>query len=352
MNKNLIIAAAGSSSRFPNMKPKWLLTHPDGNLMFCSAISGLDLSEFTNIYLVTLSTILDGISGSREGIKRNIKDRYNRDIEIIELKEKTKSQSETVYRALKFKNITGSFLIKDSDGYFEASDFNKNSICFSNIEDNKIKNPHNKSYIVFDKHKKLLNIVEKQIISNFFSVGGYFFESAEDFCSAYEKIIDFESVSEVYVSHVINKLLSEEKKFICKEVNLFKDWGTLEDWEDYKKTFKTFFIDIDWVLFYNSSKYFLPSWGETPALENNIKKIKNIISNNNCQVILTTARDESYKKITEEQLLKIGIKYDKIIFGLFHTKRVIINDFSNTNRYPSCEAINILRDNDDLENYF
>ena len=29
----LIIPAAGKSSRYPNMKPKWLLSHPTGKLM-------------------------------------------------------------------------------------------------------------------------------------------------------------------------------------------------------------------------------------------------------------------------------------------------------------------------------
>ena len=31
--KNLIIPVAGQSSRFPNMRPKWLMTMPDGSIM-------------------------------------------------------------------------------------------------------------------------------------------------------------------------------------------------------------------------------------------------------------------------------------------------------------------------------
>ena len=30
---NLILPVAGMSSRFPGVKPKWLLTHPNGNLL-------------------------------------------------------------------------------------------------------------------------------------------------------------------------------------------------------------------------------------------------------------------------------------------------------------------------------
>ena len=31
--KYLIIPAAGQSTRYPNLRPKWLLTMPDGQLM-------------------------------------------------------------------------------------------------------------------------------------------------------------------------------------------------------------------------------------------------------------------------------------------------------------------------------
>ena len=31
--KNLILPVAGQSSRYPNMRPKWLITMPDGKLM-------------------------------------------------------------------------------------------------------------------------------------------------------------------------------------------------------------------------------------------------------------------------------------------------------------------------------
>ena len=48
----LIVPVAGNSSRFPHVKPKWLLTHPNGNLMFHEAISGLDLAEVDEIVVV------------------------------------------------------------------------------------------------------------------------------------------------------------------------------------------------------------------------------------------------------------------------------------------------------------
>jgi hypothetical protein len=349
--KNLIIPAAGLSSRFPNMKPKWLLTHPNGNMMFIQSVSGLNLKEFDNIYLFSLTSTLDKYSKIRDGIKRNFFENFNRNIEIVELDKQTNSQSQTVYEGIKKSKLNGSILIKDSDNYFECSNFEKNSICYSSIEDTNIRNIQNKSYLTFDSQKKLLNIVEKRVIGSHFSVGGYYFSDQNIFLKTYEKIRHLEGMSEVYISNIVNELILNDAEFNCKQVSSYKDWGTLEDWEIYKSNYKTFFIDIDGVLLKNGSDYFDLNWADTPVLEKNVNYINNLNKKYNCQIILTTARKESYREKTIEQLKKINLKFDHIIFNLYHSKRIIINDFSNTNKYPTCEAINLERDKDNLEDY-
>ena len=50
----LILPCAGNSSRYPNMRPKWSLTHPNGRLMITQGISGLDLSNFDSICMGAL----------------------------------------------------------------------------------------------------------------------------------------------------------------------------------------------------------------------------------------------------------------------------------------------------------
>ena len=51
---NLIVPMAGRSSRFPEVRPKWMLTHPNGRFMAIEAISGFDLDVFEKIYFVYL----------------------------------------------------------------------------------------------------------------------------------------------------------------------------------------------------------------------------------------------------------------------------------------------------------
>ena len=55
MTKNLIVPVAGKSSRYPGMRPKWLLTMPDGKLMIEKSLSLLNLKVFSRIIVIVLS---------------------------------------------------------------------------------------------------------------------------------------------------------------------------------------------------------------------------------------------------------------------------------------------------------
>ena len=53
MELNLIIPAGGKSSRYNHGKPKWLRTHPDGDLMIEHAVSALT-SKAKNLISILL----------------------------------------------------------------------------------------------------------------------------------------------------------------------------------------------------------------------------------------------------------------------------------------------------------
>ena len=50
----LIIPVAGSSTRYPGTRPKWLLTMPNGQLMIEKSLSGLDLENIEEIIIIML----------------------------------------------------------------------------------------------------------------------------------------------------------------------------------------------------------------------------------------------------------------------------------------------------------
>jgi|TARA_B100000700_G_scaffold326239_1_gene437188 hydroxymethylpyrimidine pyrophosphatase-like HAD family hydrolase len=48
--------------------------------------------------------------------------------------------------------------------------------------------------------------------------------------------------------------------------------------------------------------------------------------NEGCKIILMTGRRENLRKITEEELTKLGIPFDQLIMGCADSGRVLIND--------------------------
>jgi hypothetical protein len=352
--KNLIIPMGGKSSRFPNMRPKWMLTHPStGNFMCIESIRGINLDFFDNIFFVILESH-DLEYKASSGIKKSLENLSNyseikEKIKIIELEKETKSQSETVYKAILKNKIEGFIYIKDSDGYFNIDlDSSENQITYFDINNLDEINARSKSYIDINSNNIITNIVEKKVISSKFCVGGYGFSSSNEFCKFYEKIENYPG--ECYVSNVILEMILEGNKFSGMECQGYLDWGTLKSWESYKSNFYTLFVDMDGTLFTNTSHLIPPFIGEGIPLIENIKCIKEIKKEGSF-LIITTSRPEKYRKITESELNKYDIPFDLLIMGLPHCQRVLINDFSNTNPYPSCYSVNIPRNSDNLNQY-
>ena len=216
-----------------------------------------------------------------------------------------------------------------------------------NSEDNI--NARNKSYIQLDVNGILTNIVEKNVVSSTFSCGGYGFADAQDFCSSYEKLQGMEG--ECYVSNVIYDMMLSGSKFSGTEVNRYLDWGTLQAWKAYKKDFRTLFLDIDGTIITNSSIQFPPYVGEGKPIESNIKYLQDIYAEGKTYIVLTTSRPDHLRDITLEEMSRHGIPYDQLVMGLPHCKRVVVNDFARSNTFPSCEAINIPRNNENLSEF-
>lgn len=91
---------------------------------------------------------------------------------------------------------------------------------------------------------------------------------------------------------------------------------------------KCFFVDIDGTLleflqdFENVTRY-----RTLPALPGAREKT----SEWHCkgyQIILTTARPESLREITKEQLHNAGVIYDMLLMGIGSGPRILINDIS------------------------
>ena len=342
---NLIIPIAGRSSRFPDMKPKWMLTHPRGNMMVVEAIKGLDLSAVDNLYIVGLAEHekLYGFSRSLATQLETLE--IHPRVEFVLLEEQTRNQPETIARAIEQAGISGPICIKDSDNYFCAPITAGNWVACFDLHDLEHVNARNKSYIETDSHGHLRNIVEKEIVSSTFCVGGYSFASASEFMAVFDRLKEDD---ELYVSHIIYSMILEGVSFSRRYVSDYVDWGTIKEWNDYKRQYSTLFIDLDGTLVLNSGQYSRPGWGETDGIKANIDAVNALYHTAKVEVIITTSRSEAFREQTLAQLERTGIRYHQVIFGLAHGRRIIINDYANTNPFKSCDAINLRRDSEDL----
>ena len=198
---HIIVPAAGRSSRFPNMKPKYLLYDYKHELMLTNAIK-----PYYGKHPITI------------GILREHEEQYNAsdfirhdlgstDINIVILDEPTSGPAETVYEILKRSNIIAdSILIKDCDSFFDHEISYGNYVCVSKICEHEIlKKLAAKSFVLCNDQGIITDIIEKKVVSDTFCVGGYKFESAFTFLAAFESLK--RTTNEIFVSNVIEECL-------------------------------------------------------------------------------------------------------------------------------------------------
>jgi len=351
--KNLIVTAAGLSTRFEGLKPKWMLTHPKGNWMIVEALKTFDFDSIDKVYLSFLQEHIDKYN-CLDAIKMCISELGIEDkTEIVLLDKQTNNQPHTVYTVIKQANIEGQIIIKEVDNYFTYKVEDGNYMCYYDLNDTTSINPSNKSYITIDKEGYITDLVEKKVISSTFGCGSYSFETAVDYCNYFEAL-DTRSVSpksNLFLSDIIHKMISDGYKFKAVQSKDYIDWGTKQDWFKYVRQYKTLFVDLDGTLVKSSGKYIPPYWGQTEGIKENIDFLNELYDTGKVYIILTTARSSSAKDVTLKQLEREGIKYDNIIFDLFHANRTIINDYGTSNPYPTCDAVNLVRNSNELERF-
>lgn len=348
----LIIPCAGKSSRFPNMKPKYLLTHPDGKMMIEKSIEEINTEIFSRIIITIVKPHDDQYESS---LLLNQVFKNNPKVEICVLDDFTKSASETIHKTITKTNVSGSFVIKDSDnsvGVDLPKDIDNAIVGLDLHKNPNIKNIAAKSFLIVNEQDTILDIVEKQVVSNVICLGIYCFKEAAAFLKAFEEMSATNISGEMFISHVISYMLrNHEHLFNLFLAKSFKDFGTLEEWKEEQFKHRTYFVDFDGVLVKNSGKYGKRNWSNNfEILEDNAKTIRDL-QQNGAQIIITTARSEELRPTVEKLLEQMGIKVHAIVMNLNHSSRVLINDFAATNPYPSALAISIPRDSN-LKNYF
>lgn len=328
------------------------LTCPNGNILVYEIIKNINLKNIENVYIVINKNDIINYFYEKDIIEMlNIE---NKNINIMMIDKKTKNNPETIYNCIKKYKIKGPIYIKDYKTIINCCPTPGNYVYYLNYKNyDNISKLYNKSFITLDNLKKITNISEKNIISNNICIGLYSFEDTKQFIINYEKILKIKNIDDnINISHIIYSYIINNNIFNGKKIKEYTDLTYYDDWINFCNKYKTLFVDIDGTLVLNSGEYSKKKWGETEYIKKNVDFLIKLYNTGTIQIILTTARKSKYKDETIKQLKNFNIPYDTILFDLYHCKRYLINDFYNTNLYPSAIAINLSRNNDDLEKYF
>jgi choline kinase len=339
----VIVPAAGLSSRFAGMKPKYLLYDYKHDLMLKNAIA-----PYLGKYRVTI------------GILKEHNDAYNAElyikndmpeVNVVVLKKQTKGPADTVYQILRSMKVNpdDGLLIKDCDSFFDHEVTDNSYICTSNIADHKIlKNLSAKSFVISNNQDIITNIIEKNVVSDSFCVGAYKFEKIRMFVDGFNHLSTMKN--EIFVSHVIQHCLISGYTFVRKNVSNYIDVGTAEDWFEYNDK-PVIFCDIDGTIVKAQGRYGKNSFSDKPeVLVENVKRLKEL-EDRGAQIIFTTARPSEFIDTTNKLIEDLGFKNYSLLIGLNATRRILINDYNNSNPFPRAEAINIRRDSDNLKDF-
>lgn len=341
----LIIPCAGRSSRFPNVRPKWMLYYPDGSMMVEKAITGLDLEAFDQVVITIVSEhaktyeaagILTDIFGFEEDSK----------FKLCILDSFTSCQAETVYQTVKKCEITGKIAIKDSDNYIKVeTGENGDFVVGLNMHTfpEEIERLAAKSFLMVNDQGIITDIIEKKIVSEYISIGMYGFRDAEIFCDAYEhlsKVPDLKG--EIFISHVISYLIGMKKSvYSYVEASDYEDWGTLEDWYKVLNRRKTYILNAESILCNKKEKYGSNTWnGSLSLIDENVDKVKKIYDGG-AQIILLSAMDEKNLEAVTKALEERGIGIHAAIPDCYLSHQMLVKEFSPDIPYPACEAINV-----------
>ena len=339
----IIVPAAGLSTRFPDMKPKYLLYDYKGEMMLMNALRPYRQKGY-RIHLGILKE-----HEEKYNVIEQIRYHWCDNINFVIIDKPTRGPADTVYQIIKESGIhTSEIFIKDCDSYFEHDFTEGNYVCVSKISQHEIlKKLASKSFTISNEHGIITDIVEKRVVSDTFCVGGYKFSSAMMYKQAFESI---NMDREVFVSDVIGRCIHDKHIFTNTVVTNYIDVGTADDWFEHNDR-PVIFCDIDGTIVENQTRTGENAY-DKPAkpLVNNVKRLLEM-QNKGAQFVFTTARSDEYKEITRKMLHGLGFKSFDLITGLQNSRRILINDYNNANPYPRAEAINIKRNSDNLSDF-
>lgn len=333
MPVNYVICAAGQGSRFEKQFPgiPKPLIKLNGRYLIDWSLDSLPIFADDTLILITQKA-----HNVKAKLYDHVKNRFAfNKVEWLEIEGLTSGQLETALLAKKFYDKHSSLAIFNCDTFFQSKtllDLINNPAIEGIIPCAKEKGD-SWSFCKVDKEDNVIDITEKDRISDLVSVGLYFFRDLSNFIKLAEGYLKKQTNAEAYVAPFYKEYLAQGLKLVVDRVSLFKPMGTVEQIQDYWK------LDIDDVVKENFKKVLVVDLDNTITLEdpahaysekrpnlaiiNKLKAYKAV----GYEIILYTARrmktfdrDESkvvahISGITLDWLKQHDVPFDGIKFG-------------------------------------
>lgn len=344
----LLLPCAGRSTRYPGVRPKWMLTLPDGTPALGRAVQSLPEGAYGRI-VVAIRADHDADYHARALLERL----FDGEAEIVVLDEDTRGPADTVARMIRMARVDGPVAIKDADSFFDAAPLPDTSfVAVSDVRSTpEMANIGGKSFAVVNENGLVVELVEKSLVSNIVCVGLYGLSDAAQFLAHFDALSRDDRLREIFVSHVFNRAVAAGEPVVPQHVSGLVDVGTLEDWRRYVRARGTIICDLDGVVFRNHSRYLPPYWDSPDEpIAANVATLR-AWQDGGAQLVFMTARPESHRAKTMAALSEAGLAPHALIMDCRHGRRILVNDHARTNPFPAAIGISIERDAPVLEDY-
>jgi NDP-sugar pyrophosphorylase family protein len=201
---------------------------------------------------------------------------------------------------------------------------------------------------------KITQVVEKKAISDHALIGLHYWARGKDFVASAEELLEnFRSNGkpECYISETFNYLETDNILPYHIADHVYVPLGTPEDVAKYVGKVKeyhsdkpkTIFIDIDGTILKHNHTI-SDVYAKPPELLHGVLEKFNSWDSQGHRIIIVTARKESTRAITEQQLSQLGLAYDQLVMGVTSGQRILINDKLSYNDLDRAVSINVITD--------
>jgi len=327
---NIIIPIGGKGERFKNkgyLNSKPLIDIFEKPMIFY-VLDNLNIKKHDKIYII-YNTILE-----KENFLQIIKNKYPL-IVFIPLKKDTKGAAETIYFGINiiinYIDNTKKNIILDCDTFYKEDILTtyRNSIHNNVVFYSEKKNEKPiYSYIQMDKNSKIIDIKEKDKISNNANTGAYCFENINELHKYCKYILDNNIVfnNEPYTSCVISEMIKAEHDFygIQLKDNDIISLGTPEDVDNYIKNTYILLFDLDGTLV-NTDSIYIKVWNELLKKYNIVcdKTFFDYFIKGKSDITFMSYIDSSLK---DEQIVEISRNKDNLFIEYLQNEKDILID--------------------------